>query len=198
MAERFHVSMIVNVKDLHPVTSLVHGRAYNVQITPVVEDEAPSAGATKTNGARIPVRDILEPWWARLKSFGIKDAIALATEHGFTKGAVYTAVLGAQKVGALKRIGPGQYQVLAKGRKAANKAPRNPDSTEHAPYILALLKDRGPMVPVDIRANFKSVGRAPRSMDGAIHRLKAKQLIKKDGDTYAITAKGTTELERAT
>lgn len=201
MAKRFHVSMIVEASALYDVTAAAAKKAYNVQITPVLDsDDEPAVtagnGVDKTS-PRIAIRTVLEPWWAKQKQFAIKDAIEHGKSHGGSRGAVYTATAAALRDGLLERLAPGEYRTLPalnQRLKAGGKKPR-PDPTSmgvgHGDFILGVLKRSGPVKRAAINYEFAATDRPVRSSDGALHRLTQKQLIKKNSEgLWELTAKG--------
>ena len=207
----FHVSMIVDAGSLYAVTSAAAaGKASDVQITPV-----PDSAKKKSDDAtpRIPVKAVLMPWWAKQKQFEMRAAIQLGEEHGYTKGGVYTATLAAMKDGLLVRTGPGSYKTtpalakavktMAKSNGAAPaskpaKAAREQHNTGHGDFVLQLI-NRGEVTYKSIRQAFADDGRVPRSIDGAIGRLKKDKLIANSGPgEYKLLAKGTEHLKSLT
>ena len=201
---RFHVSMIVDAAALYEVTTAAAKRAYNVQITPVIDDEATpperKANGADPDAARTPARIVLYPWWLKHKTFNIADAMAYAKEHDCSKGAVYTATAEAIKHGLLERTSSGVYKTIPAALKAAVKSATKPavivrktDSDRqhgHGDFIIGVLKN-GPLLRNAINAEFVSSARSVRSSDGAMHRLRQKKLIKQNADkTWELTAKG--------
>jgi hypothetical protein len=204
----FHVSMIVDASVLHDITTVSAKRSFNLQIEPVIEG---GGKAAKANGhdpdatARVPLRTFLMPWMAKQKEVNMRDAILFAAERGYTKGAVYTFTLTAQKEGLLKRSGPGSYTVLPTMKQAVKdsaktaskttrSAPQHHDVT-HADYILKLIKG-GTTTYKGLKASFETAGRVPRSVDGALAKLKATKMVGISGPgAYKLLAKGEEHLK---
>jgi hypothetical protein len=214
----FHVSMVVDALLLHAVTTAAAaGKAFDLKIEPVIDKRA-AAETDDSAEPRIPAKTFLIPWCAKQKQFSIKDAIRLGAEHGLSKGAIYTAVLTAQKDGWLQRTGPGSYKVLAaikQALKALNNAnggsthgnaksqrtaspQRQRNDVVHTDFILGLI-NRGNAKYVSLKDEFVQAGRAPRSIDGALAKLKASKMIATVAlGEYKILAKGSEHLKSLT
>jgi hypothetical protein len=207
----FHVSMIVSADALHAVTTAAaQHKASNVQIEPVLESKKRDDG--EQSEPRIPVRTVLTPWMAKAKIFNIKDAIEMGSGLGYTKGAVYTAVLAAMKAGQVQRTTPGNYKTLAAINKAAKVlASANGGSTHgnaatqrkvngvtHRDFVLQQIS-KGNVTYKSIIEAFKQDGRVPNSINGAVGKLKeSKEIANAGPGEYKLLAKGSERLKSLT
>jgi hypothetical protein len=205
----FHVSMIVSADALYAVTTAAASfKARDVQINPVLDSGHKSNGAADSNEARIPTWKIMQPWWAQQKQFNVKDAIAFGFENGInSKSAIYTAILTAMKDGWMERAGPGTYKVLPKLKQDMKGGTPKPTrlagatqrhEVKHTDFVLGLIK-RGNVTYKSIKAEFTTAGRVPRSIDGALGRLKEFKMIGSTGPgSYKLLAKGEEHLKSLT
>ena len=209
----FHVSMIVSADALHAVTTAaaLH-KASNVQIEPVLESKKKN-DTSEPSAPRIPVKTLLIPWWAKTKTFNMKEVMIAFADH-LTKGAIYTATLKAMNDGWLQRTGPGEYKTTAKINKAVkaltsanggsthgNAAtqrtapPRKVNEVTHRDFVLQNIS-KGNVTYKSILAAFDADGRKRVSINGAIGKLKEdKQIANSGPGEYKLLAKGSEHLK---
>jgi hypothetical protein len=201
--------MLLPAEGLHPVTSAaVLAKARDVQIQPVIESK--SNGADHDAGApRVSAWSVILPYLLEHKQFDIRDLLIHAREQGVnTKGAVYTAIGSAQKKGWLERVMAGRYKVLPAIKQAAKEnlgkgtktksgqaMPQRRDIT-HMDFILQQL-GKGVVTYKAIKQAFITDDRVPRSIDGALGKLKENKIIANSGPgEYKLLAKGQEQLKQ--
>jgi len=208
----FHVSMIIDATGLHAVSTVAAThKAQNVEIKPVVigNGEMPEGIGASGRTPQTTARTFMLEWMKTNLTFTTGEAVKAAEERGMSRSSVYTFInVAVNREKLLKRTAAGTFKVTQKGEMALltpaqqratrgnggnglHKTPAKPNEVTHRQFILRAAKRRDQISYTELREKFREDGRNPKSVDGALGKLKDQKLITNVGPgAYKLTAKG--------
>lgn len=129
----FHVAMIIDHSVLHDLMMLADGHAVKgtLEVHPVKHGGETETGTLK----ELPgAREFALAYATQHPRFAVKDLCAAAEAAGLKKQSIATACsVLATRDHALKRVGPGVYEIRMEGAKKAAKVKRGVKATDTKP-----------------------------------------------------------------
>jgi hypothetical protein len=144
------------------------------------------------NGPRVvhelKAEDFLTPWVAEHPTFRAAEAVQHFEANNRNAGACYSALKKMVEDGALKKLGPGNYQ---RADVKALAAPRHSDVTGEEIILAFAKKHHGRFNTKQIKELFTQEGRAVNSVYSTCDALLKDKMIKRIGaGEYVLLAKG--------